>query len=275
MSEFKTGTYSFSAENMIAQGNTAEVFDIGDEKILKLFREGIARSAIEREYDNSRIAALKLTEVPAVYDLLEHDGRMGIVFRKVSGDDMMRLMLTHPTNLKGYVRSFSAYHAKINTPVADDMRTVAEKLRDEIGWENDLTEVEKKQVLEYLSALPDGDCLCHGDFHPGNVMVSGNDVFFLDWMTACKGDPCADAARTYLLLRYGEPMHVPRIQLMLIKASMRRSSRIYLREYCRITGVQKKQILRWVLPVAAARLNEWLTDNEREKLIRLIRHKLT
>ena len=265
---------SFGEKSMIAQGNTAEIYDLGDEKILKLFRDGIARSAIEREYENSRIAARKLTEVPEVYELPEHDGRTGIVFRKVSGDDMMRLMIAHPAKLKGYIKSFAAYHAKINTPVADDMRTVAKKLRDEIGWENDLSEDEKKQVLEYLSRLPDGDCLCHGDFHPGNVMVSGDDVFFLDWMTACKGDPCADAARTYLLLRHGEPMHVPRLQLLLVRASMRRGSRIYLREYRRLTGTRKRQIMRWILPVAAARLSEWLTDSERRRLVKLVRRKL-
>lgn len=42
---------------MIAQGNTAETFDLGGGKILKLFRDGIARTAIEHEYEYSRIAA--------------------------------------------------------------------------------------------------------------------------------------------------------------------------------------------------------------------------
>ena len=267
-------TYSFSPNDMIAQGNTAEIYDLGEEKILKLFRDGISPAAIEREYENTRIAARKLPEVPAAYDLLENNGRSGIVFQKVGGTDMTKLMLTHPIKLKEYMKSFAAYHAKITTPVEDDMRTVAEKLRDEIGWENDLSEDEKKQVLEFLSHLPDGDCLCHFDFHPGNVMVSDNGVFFLDWMTACKGDACADAARTYLLLRNGEPMGVPRMTLLLVRASMLRGSRIYLREYCRLTGIKKKQVMRWMLPVAAARLSEWLTDSERKKLVKLVRRKL-
>lgn len=272
-------TYSFCENDRIAQGNTAEIYRLGGGKILKLFRDGIAHSAIEREYMSSRIAARKLTEVPAIYDLLEHDGRTGIVFQEVNGDNMTRLLLVHPMKFRKYIKEFAAYHAKINTPAADDMtvggmRTVVEKLRDEVGWENDLSDDEKKKVLDYLSRLPDGDCLCHFDFHPGNVMVSDDGVFFLDWMTACKGDPCADAARTYLLLRNGEPMHVPFLQLLLIRASMHQGSRIYLREYCRLTGAHKKQIAQWILPVAAARLSEWLTDSERNKLLRLVRQKM-
>lgn len=267
-------TYTFGENDLIAQGNTAEIYDVGGGKILKLFRSGIAPAAIEREFENTRIAAKKLPEVPEAYEMLEHDGRLGIVFRRVSGEDMTRLLLADPMKFRAYLKNFAACHARINTPVADGMRTASEKLRDEIGWENDLSEAEKKRVLEYLSYLPGGDCLCHGDFHPGNVMLSGNGVFLLDWMTACKGDPCSDAARTYLLLRNGEPMGVPRLQLLLIRASMHRGSRIYLREYCRLTGVRKDQIMRWILPVAAARLSEWLTDNEREKLVRLVRQKL-
>lgn len=268
-------TYSFCEKDRIAEGNTAEVFDLGGGKILKLFRDGIAPAAIEREYGNSRIAARKLPEVPAAYELFEHDGRMGIVFRKVGGDNMTRLLLTRPADFEKNIEDFAAYHARITSPIADDMRTVTEKLRDEIGWENDLSEEEKEKVLACLSRLPDGDCLLHGDFHPGNVMVSEDGVFFLDWMTACKGDPCADAARTYLLLRFGEPIGVPRQQLLLIRASMLRGSQVYLREYCRLTGTTKEQIMRWVLPVAAARLSEWLTDSEREKLVRLVRQHLS
>ena len=149
-------TYSFCENDRIAQGNTAEIYRLGGGKILKLFRDGIAHSAIEREYMSSRIAARKLTEVPAIYDLLEHDGRTGIVFQEVNGDDMTRLLLVHPMKFRKYIKDFAAYHAKINTPAADDMtvggmRTVVEKLRDEVGWENDLSDDEKKKVLGNLS----------------------------------------------------------------------------------------------------------------------------
>ncbi len=30
----------------------------------------------------------------------------------------------------------------------------------------------KEGVLEILDKLKDGDTLCHGDFHPGNILLS-------------------------------------------------------------------------------------------------------
>ena len=133
MSELLMNTYTLSEKDRIAQGNTAEIYPFGDGKIIKLFRDGIAPDAVRREYDYTYAAARKLPEVPVAYDLVEYGGRCGIIFRKVAGDDMMRLMLAHPLKLGSFIKDFAAYHAKINTPVPDTMRTVTEKLRDEIG----------------------------------------------------------------------------------------------------------------------------------------------
>ena len=266
---------SIRPDQRIAQGNTAVIYRLGDGKILKLFRDGIARSAIEREYQNSRIAAGLLPQVPGVFDMPETDGRLGIVFQEVQGTEMLHLMLADPLKLRRYAIDFAGYHVRITQPLNADMRTVHEKLRDEIGWQKDLLEEETRVILNMLSALPDGGCLCHCDFHPGNVMISDGHVYFLDWMTACRGDACADAARTCLLLKFGEPLHVSRGQWLLVCAVMRVTGRIYLRRYCRLTGAVKEDIERWLAPTAAARLSEWLTPHEKKRLLRFIRSEIT
>lgn len=264
---------SITREKM-AEGNTAEIYRLGDGKILKLFREGISRDAVEGEYRSTRAASAILPQVPKAYELIEHDGRMGIVFQEVSGTEMLRLMMEHPLRLLRYSRDFAAYHAEIAKPVSAEVRPVREKLRDEIKWQAYLNENEKKQVMDILSRLPDGDRLCHFDFHPGNVMIDGENVFYLDWMTACRGNACADAARTWLLLKYGEPMHADRKTLRRARSIMAAGCCLYLKTYRRLTGAKKKQITQWLVPVAAARLNEWLTEHERTRLLSLIRRAL-
>lgn len=42
--------------------------------------------------------------------------------------------------------------------------------------------------------------VCHGDFHPLNVMVDGDRAWVLDWTDAALGPPEGDVARTLLLL---------------------------------------------------------------------------
>ena len=36
----------------IAEGNTAEIFEINEKKVLKLFRAGYSKSTVQHEYDN-------------------------------------------------------------------------------------------------------------------------------------------------------------------------------------------------------------------------------
>lgn len=270
--ECVTNRYSFSADDMIAQGNTAEVYRLKDGKVLKLFREELDKEAMEREFLNSKIVSNTLQNVPKVYDFIEYNGRYGIVFQMVSGRDMFEPMLSQPLKLAKWMKELASYHASIAQPITDDIRTMKSILRTEINLESDLTEDEKNKVLRYLEQLPTGDCLCHFDFHPGNVIMSEENIFFIDWMNACKGDPCADVARTYLLLRYGEPMHIPFFKLMLMHWGMCRGSRIYLKEYCKLTGNSEAVVKSWILPIAAARLSEWLTVHEKNKLLSLIRN---
>ena len=49
--------------------------------------------------------------------------------------------------------------------------------------------------------MPEGDCLCHGDFHPINVLGAVSRPLVIDWSHACSGNPSADVCRSYLLLK--------------------------------------------------------------------------
>ena len=51
--------------------------------------------------------------------------------------------------------------------------------------------------------------ICHGDFHPFNVLVSKGKYTVLDWTSAQIADPTFDLAYTYLLLSY-PPLIAPR-----------------------------------------------------------------
>ena len=51
----------------------------------------------------------------------------------------------------------------------------------------------------------DGDCLCHADLHPGNVLLGRGGPVVIDWTGVTKGDAMADVAWTRLLLRTGWP----------------------------------------------------------------------
>lgn len=65
-----------------------------------------------------------------------------------------------------------------------------------------LSEEEKSVILKYLEKLPEGTRLCHGDFHPDNVLMD-EQLWVIDWMTGVVGEPAGDAARSVVMFSLG------------------------------------------------------------------------
>jgi Ser/Thr protein kinase RdoA (MazF antagonist) len=61
-------------------------------------------------------------------------------------------------------------------------------------------------VCRTLERLPGGNFLCHGDFHPGNILHREGVDYIIDRSGASSGDFVCDIARTYILLKV-----VPRV----------------------------------------------------------------
>ena len=64
-----------------------------------------------------------------------------------------------------------------------------------------LDERRKQHMLGSIADMPDGDRLCHGDFHPMNILGEASQPVIIDWSDARRGDPAADVCRTYLLMK--------------------------------------------------------------------------
>jgi aminoglycoside phosphotransferase (APT) family kinase protein len=117
--------------------------------------------------------------------------------------------------------------------------------------------------------------LCHGDFHPDNIILQRGKPYVLDWMTATRGNPLADAARTSVLLKWARPgPGTPALFKILLSGIRNRFFEHYIRHYVELTGVRREDIERWELPVMAARLMEWIPKEEKEVLISGVQQKL-
>ena len=76
---------------------------------------------------------------------------------------------------------------------------------------------EGEALIDQINNLPEGDYLCHGDFHPMNIMVTEQkEVFLIDFMNVCHGPWQYDVARTYFLISYDDiPDEAPHKQVLL------------------------------------------------------------
>ena len=96
--------------------------------------------------------------------------------------------------------------------------------------------------------------LCHGDFHPFNLILSNKSVNIIDWVDASSGDIRADVFRTYLLYSQSS------VEL----------AEMYLHIYCRNTGLWRDEIFQWAPIIIAARISENVTATNIEYLNDLV-----
>lgn len=257
---------------MIGQGNTAEIYVFEEKKILKLFRQGIPRELAMDEYEKALYIQSFIKNVPKAYEFSEYGDRYGIIYEKITGKDMIRVMLQSILKINHYSQMLAHTHLEIHKTKLKPERnfTVKERLKGNIAAVEPLDETKKKLLLDYLAELPDGESLCHFDYHPGNIMFQDKEPIIIDWMTAGVGDPCADVARTCLLLSYGELPNTGFAVGKLVAIFQRHVGKIYYKEYLKLSNVAEKDVEKWLLPVAAARLAEWIPEGEKEALLAII-----
>jgi uncharacterized protein (TIGR02172 family) len=185
---------------LIGRGREAEIYAWGEDQVLKLFYPSVSRIRVEVEATAARVAEEAGVGTPAVGETIEVDGRYGVVFERVDGPSMLAHLTTHPWQLPRLARQLAELHAAIHACKAPNLASLKDEIR---GWIEgaDADAGLKEAVLRRVEPLPDGDSLCHGDFHPDNVIMSLRGPMVIDWSAGRRGHPLADVARTWLISR--------------------------------------------------------------------------
>lgn len=84
-------------QHKIAEGNTAEIFEIGEKKVLKLFKTGYSKSTVQREYNNYCMVGRVMENIPKLFEFVEENQRFGFIMEKVQGKSLVSLMLDNST----------------------------------------------------------------------------------------------------------------------------------------------------------------------------------
>jgi len=253
----------------IAQGRTAEVYFWDDRHILKLYREWCPSNWVEDEAQIARAVHAAGIPSPDTGEIIEVNGRRGLVYERLEGISMLQDMNARPWTILRHARSLADLHVQINKISITGLPSYKGGLQYAIAQTQQLTEDLRNKALTLLHALPDGKQLCHGDYHPGNVMLTKNGSIVIDWMTARMGSPWADVARTSMILNIGVKSAGKQVR-PLIRMAILLYHRAYLNRYRTLFPNTKNELNRWLPVIAAARLNEDI-EPEREALMQMIR----
>lgn len=181
---------------------------------------------------------------------------------------MVQDMKARPWRIFQHARSLAELHIQTHQKSTAGLPSYKDRLRYDIRESPHLTEDLRKKALDRLDQLPDGQSICHGDYHPENVLITRQGPVVIDWMTACSGSPWADVARTSLILSIGAKAAGRKIPFLL-RVMVSLYHRTYLTHYCRVQPDATQEYSRWMPLIAAGRLNENIIP-EREALIRIV-----
>ncbi|MDJ0791142.1 MAG: aminoglycoside phosphotransferase family protein [Acidimicrobiia bacterium] len=246
----------------IAAGRTAEVFAVGDSEVLKLLRPGFDPHMLSVEYDKTAAVGTETELAPRVSGLVEVDGRPGIVFERIVGDSMLDSIQSSRDAGVGYAVALADLHTRVlSVSVAADLPDVKDFMADKID-NADLPVTQRSVAKDHMAGLPGGAATLHGDFHPGNVLITTAGPRVIDWGEASHGDPAADIARTMLLLT-PESAAASLPQGAPAPASVAAFAHAYLERCLQAPGITMGAISAWRLPVIAARLSEYIAEETR------------
>ena len=195
------------SQHFIASGASAELFDIGEGLVIKLFRDSVSEEMIAREAAASVHAGACGVPTAAAIGRRTWDGRRGIVYPRLEGGTVMDWIRRNPMRAGWALDQMGDIHAAMHGASegrtgGGPLRSLKQVLATDIAY-GPAPDALQRAAIVYLDMLPEGDALNHGDFHLGNVMMTPQGMMVIDWSKAAAGHPAADAVRSEMLMRFG------------------------------------------------------------------------
>ena len=221
---------------IVGRGAQATVYAKG-EYAVKLYREGYPkRNVFSEAY---MMANLELVSFPGpkIYETLLVNGRYGLRMDRVKGEILLEA-LRDPARCEDTLDALVDLQSRLQRyDKVGWLPDLKQRFHDDLVLNDRLAPDLKRNLLRILVGLPDGQALCHCDFHAGNVFFDGTKYTVIDLLQVCRGNPAADAACSYTAYSL---IH-------------RELAEDYLNRYCDKTGIPRNSVRQW-LPVYAGTL---------------------
>jgi aminoglycoside phosphotransferase (APT) family kinase protein len=238
---------------VVGQGATTKIYRDGG-KAIKLYVNAPADEA-ENEAERQRFAYNAGLPVPAVFGVRRFDeNSVALEMQYLNAQPLIRPQMDKDDR-RNAINILVKLQCDVHRIRASNFPKQADRLAWKIKQTTYLSEAVKNRLLALLSKLDSSTVnLCHGDFHPLNILHDGTKYWIIDWVDATAGNPLADACRTYLIFL----------------EHLKRSAGIYMRAFCNTADVDPSVVLAWLPVVAGARLNENMDEKSRKWLQDLI-----
>ena len=254
---------------LLGEGRTAQVFAYGPGTVVKLLRPGFPDTLAELEARGGSLIAAAYPAAPRCLGLVRIGGRPGVEYERIDGPSMDDLVRRRLWELDRRARELGVLHAGMHAIRGAGLPTQRLALHAAIERAGPYLEAEAVEAIHTrVEVLPAGSSLCHGDLHPGNVLIADR-LVIIDWENATSGNPAADVARSLFLVAEASTSRDDGVLAPIAPSIRGRFARTYLAAYRRERALDVVEVAAWRLPIMAARLAEAIVE-EREGLLREI-----
>jgi len=245
---------------LVGRGRTADIYAWDGDRVVKLFHDWVSASGVEREALAGRLVHAAGLPAPRLDEVVSIEGRRGIVYERLQGPSMLALIKRRWWSVRRFARQMARLHAALHAVHLSDLPSQREYLRWKIEHADLLPDRSRAAALAALERLPDDDAVCHGDFHPDNILITARGPVIIDWHDTVRGHPLGDVARTLLLMSMGDPPGTSAPLRWIFGRFRSALCNAYLRQYGALTGATYAEIDAWMLPLAAGRLSEKIPE---------------
>lgn len=212
-----------------------------DDAFVKVFGDEYTKSGILNEALNQARVEETDLNIPKIRAIEVVDGKWSIIMDFIEGTTLSEKMRANPEKSEEYLEMFVDLQRLVLSKRVPMLNKLKDKMNARISAA-DLDATTRYDLHTRLDSLPKHYNLCHGDFHPSNIIITADGTpYIIDWAHATQGNASADVARTYLMF-YLEG-----------KADLAEK---YLHLYCKKSDTAIQYVQKWIPIVAASRLTK-------------------
>ena len=186
----------------IGEGASADVHAWAPGRVVKLFKPAVSRRLSWHEAHMTEAIFAAGAPAPQVFGVVILEGRLGIVLQHFDGPTLLQLARTGAmTRGQAGAVLASLCRAVHKTPPPPGVPTLRGWMDAWLGSAGGtLPAPIAPGILALVERLQPADELCHGDLHPGNVIMTAEGPRLIDWTGTVRAPAAYDLGISHILL---------------------------------------------------------------------------
>jgi aminoglycoside phosphotransferase (APT) family kinase protein len=230
-----------------------------DGKVYKVMGPEYPASDVFNEALNLAAVGETGLRVPKIVGVNKIDGKWALVWDYVEGTTLLDLMKREPDRVGEFLDRFVDIQLEMHRYSATRLPVLIDKMHRKIRASG-LDDTTRYELHTRLDSMPRHTKLCHGDFTPSNIVITGNnEAYIIDWSHASQGNASADAAQTWLIFNFYRDMFPGAPDI----------AEKYLTLFCEKSGAPRQYVEKWISIVSVSQLVKE-NPEEREFLLRQV-----